>query len=164
MRMSRWEYMGILKVAVTHDFLVQRNYVQQVLECVVGLFESVEIFTLAHSLGRISGHLEQKKIHSTYLSHKMVDEKSIHQYSYLIPQASAGLTIPCSFDLVIHVSSGLGHGISVCSGVPQITYLFDWTLDSTSKVFLRERFFNAYLKSWAWKKMMKSDLIWVANK
>ena len=156
-----------MKVAISCDALTSRNYVTSIVEAFLMLFEEAEIFTLVHHEGKIIGPVEQRKIHSTYLTNVIGQEKPFGDQWWkkglLIPGASKNLTIPCNVDLLINVSSGFSQGFTRCKGVYQITYLVENQFLERTPKFIREKLFRPYLEYWAEKSLAQSDEMWLPS-
>ena len=154
-----------MKIVVSCDALVARDYATSVVESMLLLFEEAELYTIVHHEGKILGPVEQRKIQSSFLSHILTDEMSFGDQwwkkAHLIPGALKKLHIPCSVDLVINISSGFSQGISKCSGVKQITYLVENKFDQRRAKFFREKIFRSFLENWAEKGILASDELWV---
>lgn len=154
-----------MKVAISCDALVSRTHVTSIVEAVLGVYEDAELYTLVHHAGKILGPVEQRKIHSTYLTNVITEETPFGdewwKKGLLIPGACKNLTVPCNVDLLINISSGFSQGISKCDGVYQITYLVENQFMQRRPKFLREKVFRAYLENWAEKTIRKSNELWV---
>lgn len=151
-----------MKVVISCDEILKRNHLTEVIEAVLELYDDAEIYTLAHRPKAILGPIELRKIHSTFLSHKVKNTEDLHRYSYLIPSAAKNLFIPCSVDLVINISSGLSQGIKTCEKTKVITYLYDDSFINNSKSFL-EKLFSSFLKSFSIKTLKNVDTLFVSN-
>ncbi len=156
-----------MKVAVTCDVLIDRTATISVVESVLEIFEEAEIFTIVHHAGKILGPIEQRKIHSTYLTNVITEERPFSDQFWkkamLVPGACRNLFIPCSFDLIINLSSGFSQGIAKCDKTKQITYLIENVFNQRKPKFLREKIFRGYVESWAQKKLKQADELWVLN-
>ena len=86
-----------------------------------------------------------------------------YRCGFLVPSAAKNLHIPCNFDLVINISSGLSQGIQTCEGTKVLTYLLPFESDERKKRKWWERLFSSYLKEWSRKALNASDLIWVPD-
>lgn len=156
-----------MKVVVSCDALVARNSTVEVVENILSLYEDAEIYTIVHHEGRILGPVEQRRIQSTYLTNMIKEELPFGdewwKKAMLIPGALKNLTIPCSVDLLINVSSGFSQGFAKCEGVYQITYLAENKFLERRPKFWRERIFRAYLENWASKSMKQANELWVTH-
>jgi len=154
-----------VKVAVSCDALMARDHVTSVVEMVLALYEDAEIYTIVHQAGRILGPVEQRKIHSTYLTNVIDDPvafgKSWWKKAHLIPGACRNLYVPCSVDLLINISSGFSQGISCCKGVYQITYLVENIFNKYKAQGFFQKIFRSYVDSWAEKSMATANELWV---
>ncbi|RLA65545.1 MAG: hypothetical protein DRQ88_01950 [Epsilonproteobacteria bacterium] len=151
-----------MKIALTIDHLIAREHSTAIFEEIMGLYKDAEIWTIVHNEGAVLGPIEMRKIHSSFLSHKVKDKKKFKKLSFLVPSAANKLFIPCSFDLIINISTGLSHGIKKCKETKQITYLYDFNLlkDET----ITGKIFKGYLKKWSLNKIKQSDLLLTSSK
>lgn len=151
------------KVAISCDSLIQRDDLTPLIEGAIAVFPQSEIYTLVHQRGGILGPIEMRKIHSSYLSHKIKSVDELHQKSYLVPSAAKNLFIPCHYDLVICISSGPAPGIKKCHDTKQITYLYDLPMVFSARRGLLRRFFSSFLKTYLVKSLKHSDKIFVSH-
>ncbi|EQC45068.1 hypothetical protein M899_0459 [Bacteriovorax sp. BSW11_IV] len=151
-----------MKVVVSCDELLKRDHLTEVVEAVLELYDEAEIYTLVHRPKAILGPIELRKIHSTFLSHKVKSSADLHNFSYLIPSAAKNLFIPCSVDLVINISSGLSQGIKTCEKTKVVTYLYNDAFLNSPKSWL-EKIFSSYLKSYFKKSLKNVDVLYVSN-
>ena len=152
-----------MKIALSCDHIIERNQAITILEMVSSIYEDAEIFTIAHKQGSVLGPIEQKKIRSTFLSHNVKDKDHFHQRGFLVPTASKNLHIPCNFDLVINISSGLSQGIKRCETTKVITYFLPEHDQMRKNKKWWEFLFSPYLKQWAENNLRECDLIWVPD-
>lgn len=151
-----------MNIALSVDSVLFRDDSFTTFDCFVDYFDQAPVFTFAHRPGRVLGPLERRKVHASFLSHKVEDVFQLRKNSYLVPSASKKLSISCSYDLVVNFSRGLSHGISRCENTKQLTYLYD--LDSLpQKGSLRERFFGAHVNRWAMKNLDSPHELWVSS-
>lgn len=136
-----------LKVALVIDDLLYRDAAIGMFEELIGLFPNSTVYTFSHQQGGILGPVEQRKIISTYLTNKVQQFKDWKKYQFLISNAKEQLVIPCSFDLCIKFSRGLGHLVPVCSGVPVLTYFFDDSRFGLKKDLFRQKIFSAMISN-----------------
>ncbi len=156
-----------MKVAVTCDALVARTPTISIIESVLEVFDEAEVYSIIHHAGKILGPIEQRRIQSTYLSNMVTEERPFGDQFWkkgmLIPGACRNLNIPCSFDLIINISSGFSQGIEKCEKSKQITYLVENIFNARKPKYFREKIFRSYLENWAIKKMGQADELWVLN-
>ena len=110
-----------MKVAIVCDQLVERTPTHSIVELVANLFPEATIYTLAHKKGKVLGPLEMHPIRSSFLSNEVENIEELRSKSFLIPKALKNLKVPCSFDAVITISSGLAHSISSCEKSKKLT-------------------------------------------
>lgn len=152
-----------MKVAISCDDLLVRDHYTEIVETLGMAFEDAEVYTLAHKEKAMLGTIELRKVHSTYLSHKIKDREQLAKNSFLIPNAASNLFIPCSVDVIVNVSNGMGQGIRKCKETKLITYLYDEFYLNRKKKSFREKIFQSYIKKWSIKSLCLSDEIWVTN-
>lgn len=152
-----------MKVAVTCDHILERKYWTRIFEAILEIFEEAEVYTIAHRPKGVLGRIELRRIHSTFLSNFVKTENALFKNSMLIPGAARNLVIPCSYDLVINITTGLSHGITTCERTKVVTYLVEDLISKRDKKSLREKLFSGYLNSWSNKSFLDSDEIWVGS-
>lgn len=152
-----------MKVALACDHLLEKNYESSVLESLVMLFPHCEVFTLAHRIGAVPGPIEQRKIHSSFLSNFVKDEKTFWKWTLVAPGAANNLFIPCSFDLIICLGSGFSSMISHCKTTPKITYLLSDSKWWPEKKGFRDKIFRSFVKSSVEKAIHNSRIIVTAS-
>jgi len=149
-----------MKIGIGCDHILERDKSIEMVEALCAIFPEAEIYTLAHRPKQVLGPLERKKIHSTFLSHKVSSHDELKKYSYLVPTAAKNLHITCSLDIFIDVSSGLSHGLKTCKKTKRFSYLLDVRGDSGNKGILN-KIFSAYLESWKKKNLLDNRTLWV---
>ncbi len=152
-----------MKVAITCDYLFERNHYTEVIETVCELFPEARLYCFAHKQGAILGHIEQRVITSTFLSHKVNTEVEFYKYSYQIPSIAKNLFVSCEYDLIINISKGFSQGIKKCERTKIITYLYDLDIENKMKDSLLQKIFSSYVQSWAMKLLKKADLVIVSR-
>ena len=140
-----------MKVAIVCDQLVERTPVHSILELISNLLPQSVIYTLAHKKGKVLGPLEMHSIRSSFLSNEVSSLNELKRKSFLIPKALKKLTVPCSYDAVIVVSSGLAHAIPRCKESKVIEILVENSYKEKSKSllfkFFRQNLHRISLKS-----------------
>jgi len=152
-----------LKIAISCDDLLVRDHYTEIVESLGLVYEDAEIYTLVHKEKAMLGTVELRKIHSTYLSHKIKDREHLARNSFLVPNAAVNLFIPCTVDVIINISNGMSQGIRKCENTKLITYFYDHYYLNRKKKVLREKLFNSYVAKWSKKALCMSDEIWVPN-
>lgn len=149
-----------MKVGIGCDHILERDRSIEVVEALCAIFPDAEIYTLAHRPKQVLGPLERKRIHSTFLSHKVSSLNDLDKYAFMIPTAAKNLNITCSLDLFIDVSSGMSHGFKTCDQVKRVSYLLDKKDHGPQKGLLK-KFFKSYLNNWKQKNLLDKRTIWV---
>lgn len=152
-----------MKVAITCDYLLERNHYTEIIELVCELFSEAKIYCFAHHEGKILGNIEHRKITSTYLSKKVETVDDFYFYSYQIPSLAKNLFVSCEYDLIINISNGFSQGIKKCDKTKLITYLYNLGYENKiNKTFLQKIFYS-FVISWIKKSLQKSDLVIVSR-
>lgn len=113
-----------MKVAILTDFLIERDESTNTIDVLVSMFPDAEIYTLSFQEGKILGEIEQRKIHSSFLSHKIKTVSDIGRYYYLIPSAIQSIKLPSDIDLVLYFSTGFIQGVNRPSKAKHVTYFY----------------------------------------
>jgi len=151
-----------MKAAVTTDLLIEKNFAMEVVQTFLEVFEDATMYTLAHKPGEILGPIEQRKIQSSYLTHKIKSEDDLRKNSWLVPSACKKLHVPCSTDLILNVSRGLSQGISKCDKPKQVTYLLDTAYLPGNGSF-REKIFGSMVQNFAKRSFEQASVVWLAH-
>jgi glycosyltransferase involved in cell wall biosynthesis len=110
-----------MKVAIVHDWLTGMRGGERVLEALLRLHPTAEIYTLLHVRGSVSPLIEDRPIHTSPLQRvPFVDGR----YRYLLPfmpRAIEALDLR-GFDLVVSSSHCVAKGARVPRGVPHLCY------------------------------------------
>ncbi len=147
---------------MTTELLTERDLTIDIIEAILGVFKEAHLYTLAHKEGSILGPVEQRKIFSSSLTHKLNHLEDLHRLSFLVPGVSNNHFISCENDLIINLSRGLSHGLKKCDSTKQITYLLDEEAMPKGKKII-ERMFKPYVNNWAVKKLNQIDELWVSS-
>ena len=83
-----------MKTTLSCDAIIERNLSIETLELLTELIEPEDIYTLIHRPGQVLGVLEQRKIHSSFLSHFVKSLKDLFAWSYLVPSAAYISVLP----------------------------------------------------------------------
>ena len=154
-----------MKIVISSDAIINRDYY---LECIETIIDQVgdecELYTLIHNKGSVLGHVEMRKIHSSFISNFSHSWEDLLKNSYLIPGASKNLFIPCSVDLIINVSRGFSHGIKKCETTKQVTLLFEDVNRLERKRTFKERLFSLFIKAFQLKSQGQADEIWTSDR
>ena len=165
-----------MKVAIICDHLLRRDHSVEMVERVLEIYPEAEIYTLSHQQGVILGPLENVKIHASFLTHQVKTLSQLEEKFFLIPSACEVLSVPCSVDLAITISSGLSLGVKKCEKTRSVVYLFG---DSWSSIWeknylwgrgklnflskFRRAFFGGFMDKWFLRHLKSADEIWFAS-
>ena len=151
-----------MKVCVSTDLLTERNNTIEVVETFLEIFDEATLVTISHNEGKILGPIEQRKIASSSITHKVKSIEDLHKYSFLVPGVLDNHFISCQYDLIINISRGLSHGFKKCETSKQLTYLLDEEACPKGKGIF-EKIFKGYVNKWALKKLNQIDELWVSS-
>lgn len=151
-----------MKIVVSCDAILGRDYYLEIIESVLDqVGDNCEIYSLVHNQGSIVGPVEQRKIHSSFLSHKVKSWSELLKNNYLIPSACEHLFIPCSVDLIINISRGFSSGIKKCNDTKMITFL----VEDINKDFEKKTFFKKlstkFVRQFQIKSLNQADTLWL---
>lgn len=152
-----------MKVAITCDYLIERNHYTEVIELICEIFPEAKIYCLAHLEGQILGRIEQRKITSTYLSKKIKSVADFYNHSYKIPSLAKNLFVSCEYDLIINISRGFSQGFKKCEKTKMITYLYDFGFENRIRKSFVQKLFYSFVMTWVKKSLKRSDKIFVSR-
>lgn len=110
----------VTRVAIVHDWLTGMRGGERVLEAILDLFPSAEIFTLFHRRGAVSRRIEDRPIHTSALQHAPFRASRYRSYLPLYPLALRTMRIR-GFDLVVSSSHCVAKA-SLTEGTPHLCY------------------------------------------
>lgn len=152
-----------MKVAITCDYLLERNHYTEVVESICELFPDARLYCFAHKEGKILGHIEQRMITSTYLSKKIETVEDFYSHSYQIPSLAKNLFVSCEYDLIINISKGFSQGIKKCDKSKLITYLYDLGYDNKIQKTFLQKIFYSFVLNWVKKTLKQAELVMVSR-
>lgn len=152
-----------MKVAITCDFLLEKNHYSEILESICEMFPNARLYCFAHKKGAILGHIEQRVITSTFLSNTVKSEKEFYTHSYQIPSLAKNLFVSCEYDLIINISRGFSQGIRKCERTKMITFLYELGFENKINKTFMQKIFRPFVESWALKSLRNADLVVVAR-
>lgn len=151
-----------MKIVVSCDAILGRDYYLEIIESVLDqVGDNCEIYTLAHNQGSVIGPVEQRKVHSSFLSHKVKSWFDLLKNDYLIPSASENLFIPCSVDLIINISRGFSSGLKKCNDTKMITYLVEDLNSGFEKKSFFKKLATKFVRQFQVKALNQADTLWV---
>lgn len=110
-----------MRVALVHDWLTGRRGGERVLEELVGLFPSPEIYTLVHVPGSTSAALDRVPITQSPLARLPGAGRHYRKLLPLLPWAATRLRVR-SADLVVSVSHAVAKAVSIEADAPHVCY------------------------------------------
>jgi glycosyltransferase involved in cell wall biosynthesis len=109
-------------VALVHDWLTGMRGGEKVLERIVGLLPSAEIFTLVWNRGSVSAAIESRPIHTSFLQRLPDASRRYRWYLPLFARAIESLDL-AGFDVVISSSHAVAKGVRAPAGAFHLSYL-----------------------------------------
>lgn len=103
-----------------HDWLTGMRGGEKVLEAILELYPTCELFTLFHFPGTVSGAIESHRIHVSFLQGLASSVDDYRRLLPLFPLAVRGWDLS-AFDLVISSSHCVAHGVNA-AGSPHVSY------------------------------------------
>jgi glycosyltransferase involved in cell wall biosynthesis len=110
-----------LNVAIVHDWLTGMRGGERVLEALLELYPTAEIFTLLHDPGSVSEFIEGRPIHTSPLQRVPFAAKRYRYLLPLFPRAVEALDL-AGFDLVVSSSHCVAKSARAPKGVPHLCY------------------------------------------
>ncbi|HUF17932.1 MAG TPA: glycosyltransferase [Thermoanaerobaculia bacterium] len=160
-----------MRVAVLHDWLTGMRGGEKVLEAILELYPSAELFTLFHFPGSVSQVIEKRRIHTSWLQGLASKVSNYRTLLPLFPSAVRGWRFD-EFDLVISsshcvvkgVDAGKARHVSYCH--TPMRYIWDRFDDyfpqSRPVLRLAGQGFAPWMRSWDQRTAAGVDLF-VAN-
>lgn len=152
-----------MNIAITCDYLLERNHYIEVVELICEIFPEAKLYCFAHREGMILGHIEMRKITSSYLSKKIKTEDEFYSHSYQIPSLAKNIFVSCEYDLIINISKGFSQGFKRCDKAKIITYLYDFGFENKIKKSFVQKLFYSFVITWVKKTLKKSDMVLVSR-
>lgn len=152
-----------MKVAITCDHLLGRNHYTEIIENLCEIFPEAPIYCFAHKKGKILGHIEQRRIKSTYLSNIVTTEEEFYQHAHKLPSLAKNLFVSCEYDLIINVSKGFSQGFKHCEKSKLLTYLYDLDIESKIRNTIVQKLFFNYVRTWVDKTLKNADYLFVTR-
>ncbi len=99
-----------MKVAIIHDWLNGMRGGELVLDSLLKVYPSADLFTLFYSPGKLNPRIEQRKITTAFTDHLPFKESKYRWYLPLFPTAIESLDLK-GYDLVISSSHCVAKGV-----------------------------------------------------
>ena len=124
-----------MRVALVHDWLTGMRGGERVLESLVGLFPTADIFTLVHVPGSVAPAIEARPIRTSFIQALPGAPRRFRQYLPLFPLAVRRFDLR-GYDLVLATSHCVAVGARAPSNAAHVVYCFTpmryaWTLEGT---------------------------------
>jgi glycosyltransferase involved in cell wall biosynthesis len=109
-----------MRVALVHDWLTGMRGGEKVLEALLELLPSAEIFTLLHVRGSVSAAIEARRVHTSFVQRLPGAARHYRRYLPLFPAAIERLDLS-GHDLVVSCSHCVAKG-ALPRGAPHLSY------------------------------------------
>jgi glycosyltransferase involved in cell wall biosynthesis len=110
-----------VRVALVHDWLTGMRGGERVLEALLDLFPTAEIFTLVHVPGSVSDRIESRPIHVSPFNAVPLSARFYRHALPLLPALVERFDLS-GYDLVVSSSHCVAKGAIAPSGVPHVCY------------------------------------------
>jgi len=110
-----------MKVAIVHDWLTAMRGGEKCLEAFCRLFPEADLFTLFHRPGRVSGVIENRRIHTSFLQSVPFIERNYRYFLPLMPRAIESFRLE-GYDLVLSSSHCVAKGVRRPPGSLHVCY------------------------------------------
>lgn len=130
-----------MKVALVHDWLTGMRGGEYVLEALLDMFPSADIYTLVHIKGSVSKKIEDRKIHTSFLQNMPDAKKRYRWFLPLMPRAIESFRLE-GYDLVVSSSHCVAKGV-LTGDTPHICYCHTpmrYAWDMSHHYFNRQRY------------------------
>ncbi len=111
-----------MKAAIVHDWLTGMRGGEKVLDALCELYPDADLFTLLHVPGSVSGTIEKRRIHTSFIQRLPFAERRYRHYLPLFPLAIEGFDLK-GYDLVISSSHCAAKGVIPAPGALHISYI-----------------------------------------
>ncbi|EMG13279.1 glycosyltransferase, group 1 family protein [Leptospira interrogans serovar Grippotyphosa str. LT2186] len=159
-----------MKVAIIHDWLNGMRGGELVLDSLLKVYPSADLFTLFYSPGKLNPRIEQRKITTAFTDHLPFKESKYRWYLPLFPTAIESLDLK-GYDLVISSSHCVAKGVITDPDSIHFSYIhspmrYVWDLyydyfpsRKGFKFFAFEAISN-YLRTWDVASSSRVDWFW----
>ena len=122
-----------MRVALVHDWLTGMRGGERVLESLLGLFPTADIFTLVHVAGSVAPAIEARPIRTSFVQHLPGAPRRFRQYLPLFPLAVSRFDLR-GYDLVLATSHCVAVGARAPTSAGHLVYCFTpmryaWTFE-----------------------------------
>jgi glycosyltransferase involved in cell wall biosynthesis len=122
-----------MRVALVHDWLTGMRGGERVLESLLGLFPSAELFTLVHVPGSVAPVIEARPIRTSFIQRLPGAPRRFRQYLPLFPLAVRRFDLR-GYDLVLATSHCVAAGARAPAAAAHVVYCFTpmryaWTFE-----------------------------------
>lgn len=151
-----------MKIAVIHDWLVVYGGAERVLEQILYLYPSADVFTLVDFLPEENrGFLDAHNVSSSFIEKMPWSEKYYRQYLVFMPLAIEQFDLS-KYDLIISSSAAISKGVITGPNQLHISYChtpirYAWDLQFQ---YLKESGLDKKIKGWIAKWILHKIRIW----
>lgn len=110
-----------MRVAIVHDWLTGMRGGEKVLEGILSLYPSADVFTLVHVPGSVSPAIEAHEIRTSFVQRFPGVARRYRTFLPLFPAAIERFDLS-GYDLVLSSSHCVAKGVRVPPGVPHVCY------------------------------------------
>jgi len=111
-----------MKVALAHDWLVRYRGGEKVLAAICEMYPDADLFTLVHAPGAVPAHVENRRIHTSFLQRIPGIEYRYRSFLPLFPTAIEAFRLE-GYDLVISSSHCVAKGIRKPPNARHLSYV-----------------------------------------
>jgi glycosyltransferase involved in cell wall biosynthesis len=111
-----------MRVAIAHDWLTGMRGGEKVLEVLCELLPGADLFTLVHVPGSVSPVIENRPVHTTFLSRLPGIARNYRRFLPFFPSLIESFDLR-GFDVVVSVSSCVAKGIRPGPGARHVSYV-----------------------------------------
>jgi glycosyltransferase involved in cell wall biosynthesis len=109
------------RVALVHDWLTGMRGGEKCLEVLCELFPQADLFTLLHNPGTVSPHIEDRRIHTSFIQHLPFATRGYRRYLPLFPAAIERFDLR-PYDLVVSTSHCVAKGVRARADALHVCY------------------------------------------
>lgn len=153
----------MIKVAIVVDEITHRDNSIYLLENLLTLFSEAQVYTLLHRPKKVLGQLQRTKVTSSFLSRVLGEDEELSDRPWLLPPALNSFNFSENIQLIISLSSGWAHAISVPSSAKHLSIICDWKKIARDKTPFWKKIFLPYSEKLRRKKLQKLDKLFVIN-
>lgn len=140
-----------MRVAITHDWLVNYGGGERVLQQLLVMYPDADIYTLVYDKKKMAGFFPPEKVHASRLQHIPMATRLYTKMLSLMPAAWEEFDLT-SYDLVLSSSSSCAKGVITRPDTPHVAYIHSpmrYAWDQYYAYFARSGFLTRFfMKRW----------------